>query len=195
MNNINYDKYKKINDRINTIKSITNIKQIINETKLEKYLFKPITSFLYGNFIEIKFKDNNDLFYFFKKDIISSETLLKLFHNSEQTGKNVYKLDIEYNKLYFKLIVKYLIYNDNKDNIGAMVYNNNSLLYLKDSDDYNNNLIFQLNYFELTEFQRYIDYFKIKVLEFKVGAILDIINICMKSTIKGHKNKPLKKFI
>lgn len=194
MTNIDYYKFKKINERVVINQSIKNIQNIINnDTKLEKNLFKNIVSFLYGNFIEVTFKDNDNYsFYFFKRDIISSETLLKLFYKFKDNGKAVFKLDIEYNKQFFDIMVNYLIYNDNKDNIGTMIYNNSSWLYLKDEDDFNNDLLFSLNYYELSRFQKYIKFFKIKVLDFKVGIILDIINIC---NISGIRTKLLNKFI
>ena len=196
MANIDYDRQQKINNRIDIINNMKVIKKSIKESDLESHLFNNISSFLYGDFIEVRFKNNKtDNFYFFRDDVISSDTLIKLFQESERTGKVVFKLDIEYKKLYFDVMVNYLIYNDNKDNIGTMVYNSNSLMYLKDSDEFNNELFFSLNFFELEGFQKYINYFRIKVLDFKVGAILDIINICMKTTIHGKRTEPLRKII
>ena len=192
---INYNGFKKINKRNDTINIIKEIKYLVQEHNLEKNLFKKISSFLYGDFIEIKFINHQDeCFYFFRNDVISSETLLKLFHNSIDTGKIVFKLDIKYDKKFFNLLVKYLIYNDNKDNIGTMVYNSKSWLYLKDRDSFNNNIIFSMNHLELRLFQNYIKFFKIKVLDFKVSAILDIISICKKNTTQLDK-EPISKFI
>ena len=190
---IDYDRYKRIDERTDIINTIRVVEEITKSFNIEQQLFKTISSFLYGDFIEVTFQNNDYSFYLFRIDVISSETLLTLYYKFLNDNKNIFKLNIEYNEKYFQLLIKYLIYNDNKDNIGTMVYNSESWLYLKDTNEFNNRLIFSLNYLELKRFQAYIKYFKIKVLEFKVGAVLDIIDI-LGSRIKKEP-EPLNKFI
>jgi len=189
-------RYQKIDNRIYEIKCIQVIKDSLkNKDNFEKYLFKNISSFLFGDFIEVRFKDSEYCYYLFRNDVISSETLYKFYSEYEETEKHIYKMNIRYNNMFFNLLMNYLIYNDNKDNIGTLVYNSKSWLYLKDNDDFNNDIIFSLNYYELLQFKQYIKYFKIKVLDFKVNAILDIINLTMRATINQEKSTPLRKFI
>jgi len=191
---IDYDKYKRIEYRKTIIETIEEIKNITIVGKLEQNLFKNITSFLYGDFIEVTFQNNNEYsFYFFKRDIISSETLLKLFYKSKTDNKNIFRLDINYNSKFFKLLVNYLIYNDNKDHIGTMEYNP-SWLYLRDSDEFNNGILVGLNYLELRRFQIYIRYFKIKVLDYKVATTVDIITVCKRNAGLINTN-PISDFI
>ena len=191
---MDYDRFKKIEERTVIIKTIDEIKNITKEFNLESNLFKNISSFLYGDFIEVTFINNDFSYYLFKSDVISSETLLKLYYKHESDNKNIFKLNIEYDKRFFKLLINYLIYNDNKDNIGTMIYNSKSWLYLKDSDDFNNRIIFSLNYLELRRFQSYIRYFKVKVLDFKVNCVLDIISICKENSVRIDR-EPINKFI
>lgn len=194
--NMDKDRYLLVNKRINEINQIKTIKSVITELYCEKHLYKKISSFLFGDFIEVRFRDNDDVcYYFFKNDIISSMTLYKFFVEFEKTERCVFRMDIVYNSNFFNLIVNYLIYNDNKDNIGTLIYNNKSWLYLKDSDNFNNDIIFSMNYYQLKQFKKYVSYFKIKVLDYKIMAIIDIINLNIKSSNDDKKNKPLSKFI
>lgn len=197
LTNVDKHKYQKIDNRIYEINCIKALKESLkNRNDIEKHLFRHISSFLFGDFIEVRFKYNqDDCYYLFRSDVISSTTLYNFYKSYEETGRMIYKMDIRYNEKFFNLILNYLIYNDNKDNIGTLVYNSNSWLYLKDNNDFNNDIIFSLNYYELLQFKKYLKYFKIKVLDFKVSAILDIINLTMRATINQEKSTPLHKFI
>ena len=195
INNMDNDGYTLINKRIQHINTIKQIKSSLKKINIESKLYKNISSFLFGDFIEVRFYNNNDVcYYFFKNDVLSSMTLYNYYNEFEKNNRFVFRMKTHYDADFFNLIVNYLIYNDNKDNIGTLVYNSKSWLYLKDSDDFNNKIIFNMNYFKLKQFQKYLSYFKIKVLDYKVKAILDIINLNFRLS-NDIKNQPLSKFI
>jgi hypothetical protein len=186
----NMKKRKQINEIIKIVK------QIFKDSNQEENLYRNIICYLFGDFIQVRFRfDNLNYFYFFKDDILSSKTLLKYFQNFEQTGNYIYRMDINYNKEYFNSIVNYLIYNKNKDNIGTLIYNSKSWLYLKDKDEYNNQLLLQYNFYKLKQFRKYVSFFKIKVLDFKVSAFIDIINLTLNVNIHENIGQPLHKII
>ena len=193
---IDNKKYDHLKEKLIIYKRIKLIKNIFKHINQEERLYYNICSFLYGNFIEIRFKDNNtDCFYFFKNDIISSITLYKYFSIFEINNKRIFRLPISYNKQFFNLIINYLIYNNNTDNIGTLIYNPKSWLYLKDKDNFNNKILTSLNYYKLKQFKQYLSFFKIKVLEFKITAINDIIHMTLHANIKNNKNLPIHKLI
>jgi hypothetical protein len=144
------------------------VKQIFKDSNQEENLYRNIICYLFGDFIQVRFRfDNLNYFYFF----------------------------INYNKEYFNSIVNYLIYNKNKDNIGTLIYNSKSWLYLKDKDEYNNQLLLQYNFYKLKQFRKYVSFFKIKVLDFKVSAFIDIINLTLNVNIHENIGQPLHKII
>lgn len=175
LNNMSYKQYKVIEKQKNIIETIKIIEKLTKDKKIEKNLYKNLVSFIFGNFIEITFLDNEKCFYLFKNDVLSSKTLYNFFYIHENENKNNFKLNIKLNKYFFNIIINYLLYNENRDNIGTLIYNN-SIIYLKDKDNYNNNLIFHFTYNELIKFQEYLKYFQIKVLDFKVNLVIDIFD-------------------
>lgn len=195
LQNINYEQYKIIEERKKTIKTIKIIKKLTKEKNIEKNLYRNISIFLFGDFIEILFLDtkiNEKCFYFFRDDVLSSKTLYNFFNIYENTNKNKFKLNIKLDKYFFNIIINYLLYNKNRDNIGTMIYNN-SIIYLKDNDNFNNQLIFHFTYNELIKFQEYLKYFQIKVLDFKVSLVIDIFDSL--KYVDLDQNIPLNKYL
>jgi len=193
---INKENLDKLENRINIFKTIKLLENFFKENNIENHLYYNISSFLFGDFIEINFKDNKEISYIiFKNDTLSSDTLYCFYKKFENTKTRKFTLDLNYNNDFFYTIMNYLIYNDNKDNIGTLEHNSKSWLYLKDKDGFNNQILLKYNYYKLKQFKTYLSYFKIKVLDYKISAIIDIIHLTLNANISENKNEPLHKLV
>ena len=190
--NINNDKYNKYLNNLEKIQKIKYIKRYFQNKNIETNLFIKICNYLYGDIIEINF--NKNYFYLFKDNCNLSCKINDFLIIYNNTGKYTFNIPIKYNKKFFYVIYNYLLYNT-EDSIENILYNPKSLIYLKYKDDFNNKIILNLNYYELKELKEYISYFKMKVLDFKISMIIDIIDLSFKYPNIRNKNEKIIKFL
>lgn len=170
---ININQYNKIleyQDRYLEIKSIFG--SLLEENNIIKNI---LIQYLYGDFIILTFSEDLDHNILIFKDINykNSKLLNYFFEKKKEINRIKYKIHLNYNKKYINFLLNYLIYSNTND---IELKYNNGLINFIFRDNFLNQLIFNLNYEELIELKKYIDYFDIVCLNDKINIIIDLIH-------------------
>ena len=108
-----------------------------------------------------------------KDNIGSSELLKELFQYSTECDKSTFKVDTFYDTQYMKSLMMYTTYNQNFDSMADISYDARYPNYIRDVDEFNNNIFFEFNLKEIEEFREFISPFNMDILEFKLDTIIE----------------------
>jgi hypothetical protein len=141
---------------------------LLNYIQNEKYITYEILDYVYGQNIYLNF--NNKRVFLFKEYVKKSNYLVSLF----DTNKREIYLHVDYCDVLDNIFT-YLIYNKNKVN-NYLIYDNFHPIYLRDTDDFNNNLYYTMSYNQFISFMKYADIYEIDELKVKTSEMFDIIS-------------------
>lgn len=171
--NISVERYEKVIKLKDIHKKIEYIRNYIRDnTQFDEEMYIDISEFLYGDIIRLRFLCGYD-YHILKDNIGSSELLQNLFEYSKEHDKSTFKIDIFYDNSFMNLLMMYTTYNQRYDTIMDMSYDIRYPNYIRDNDEFNNNIFFDFNLKEIKEFREFAFIFKLDALIYKLDAIID----------------------
>lgn len=171
--NISQDRYEKTMRLKDTHIKIHTLREYVRtKTNFDEEMYMNISKFIYGDIIRLRFLCGYD-YHIIKDNIGSSKLLQELFSYSIEHNKSTFKIDTFYDAKYMEILMMYTTYNQEYDSMLDLSYDVRYPNYIRDNDEFNNNIFFDFNLKNIKEFREFIEPFKMTILDFKLETIID----------------------